>query len=74
MQKSLLRALLMPQARLKAVEAVGDYIARLVLTEELRDLPFAAVWEGVCSRTDLPVGSALLEGLEAYQSGVAGRG
>jgi L-rhamnose isomerase len=74
MQKALLRALLMPQTRLKAVETVGDYTARLVLAEELRDLPFAAVWEEVCARANLPVGSALLMSLEAYQSGVAGRG
>jgi L-rhamnose isomerase len=74
MQKALLRALLMPQTRLKAVEAAGDYTARLVLTEELRDLPFAAVWEEVCGRANLPVGSALLKSLETYQSVVAGRG
>jgi L-rhamnose isomerase len=74
MQKALLRALLMPQTRLKAVEAAGDYTARLVLTEELRDLPFAAVWEEVCARANLPVGSALLKSLETYQSVVAGRG
>jgi L-rhamnose isomerase len=73
MQKALLRALLMPQARLKAVEANGDYTARLVLTEELRDLPFAAVWQEVCDRSDLPVGSALLTRLEGYQAGVVGR-
>lgn len=74
MQKALLRALLMPQARLKAVEAAGDFTARLVLTEELRDLPFAAVWQEACTRANLPIGSALLRSLEEYQSGVAGRG
>ncbi|MEF3048111.1 L-rhamnose isomerase [Pseudotabrizicola sp. L79] len=74
MQKALLRALLLPQARLKAIEAAGDFTARLVLTEELRDLPFAAVWEEVCLRANLPTGAALLAALETYQRGVAGRG
>ncbi len=74
MQKALLRAHLMPQASLKAVEAAGDFTARLVLTEELRDLPFAAVWEEVCLRANLPTGAALLRALEAYQGSVAGRG
>ena len=74
MQKALLRAHLMPQASLKAVEAAGDFTARLVLTEELRDLPFAAVWEEVCLRANLPTGAALLRALETYQGSVAGRG
>jgi L-rhamnose isomerase len=68
-----LRAHLLPQARLKAVEAAGDFTARLVLTEELRDLPFAAVWEEVCLRASLPTGPALLGALETYQRGVADR-
>lgn len=74
MQKALLRALLLPQARLKAVESAGDFTARLVLTEELRDLPFAAVWEEVCLRAELPTGAALLTALETYQHKVVDRG
>lgn len=74
MQKALLRAHLLPQTRLKAVEAIGDGTARLVLTEETRDLPFADVWQEVCSRANLPTGAALLNSLETYQSRVAARG
>ena len=74
MQKALLRALLMPQARLKAVEEKLDFTARLLLTEELKDLPFAAVWSEFCERQDVPAGLALISGLEAYQAKVAGRG
>jgi len=73
MQKALLRAFLLPQARLKAAEDARDYTARLVMTEELRDLPFAAVWAEVCARRNLPTGQALLADLEAYQAKVAGR-
>jgi L-rhamnose isomerase len=74
MQKALLRALLLPQAQLKQIEAAGDFTARLVLTEELRDLPFAAVWAEVCARADMPTGAALLTDLQAYQSSVSARG
>ncbi|NJS37972.1 MAG: L-rhamnose isomerase [Rhodobacteraceae bacterium] len=74
MQKALLRAFLLPQARLKALEAGLDFTARLVLTEEARDLPFAAVWAEHCARADVPMGEALLTGLERYQASVAGRG
>lgn len=74
MQKALLRALLLPQARLKASEAALDYTTRLILTEELKDLPFASVWDEFCQRQNVPTGAALLDQLTAYQAKVAGRG
>jgi L-rhamnose isomerase len=73
MQKALLRALLLPQARLKAMEAALDYTGRLILTEEAKDLPFADVWAEFCNRDNSPTGSALLRDLTAYQSSVSGR-
>jgi L-rhamnose isomerase len=74
MQKALLRALLLPQVRLKAAEERLDFTARLLWTEEAKDLPFAAVWDEFCARNDVPVGPGLIAGLEAYQAQVAGRG
>lgn len=74
MQKALLRALLLPQARLKGVEARLDHTSRLLLTEEAKDLPFAAVWAEFCARAGVPVGEALITDLSAYQASVAGRG
>jgi L-rhamnose isomerase len=74
MQKALLRAFLLPQARLKTLESRLDHTARLVLTEESRDLPFAAVWNEHCARAEVPTGNRLLTGLETYQSKVASRG
>lgn len=74
MQKALLRALLLPQARLKATEEALDYTTRLILTEELKDLPFAAVWTEFCARANMPTGPALLADLTAYQARVAARG
>ena len=74
MQKALLRALLLPQARLKAAEEKLDFTARLLWTEEAKDLPFAAVWDEFCARQNVPTGRDLITGLEAYQAKVAGRG
>ncbi|PJF09861.1 L-rhamnose isomerase [Pseudorhodobacter sp. MZDSW-24AT] len=74
MQKALLRALLLPQTRLKAAEAALDYTTRLILTEEAKDLPFAAVWEEFCARAGVVSGAALLAELSGYQSRVAARG
>jgi L-rhamnose isomerase len=74
MQKALLRALLLPQEALKAAEAELDFTRRLILTEELKDLPWGAVWAEFCRRHEVPEGRALVDALEAYQAQVAGRG
>lgn len=74
MQKALLRALLLPEARLKAAEERLDFTGRLLWTEEAKDLPFAAVWDEFCGRQSVPAGPQLIASLEVYQAKVAGRG
>lgn len=74
MQKALLRALLLPRARLHQTEAALDFTTRLILTEEARDLPFALVWAEFCARADLPTGPALAAQLHLYQAKVSARG
>ena len=74
MQKALLRALLLPQTYLKSVEERLDFTARLLWTEEVKDLPFAAVWAEFCTRQDVPTGAALINALHSYQHSVASRG
>jgi L-rhamnose isomerase len=44
------------------------------LTEELKDLPFAAIWAEHCARADRPTGATLVADLARYQASVAGRG
>lgn len=73
MQKALLRALLMPWDRLRQVETGLDFTGRLVLTEELKDLPVAAVWNEFCARLEVPVGQPLIKHMEEYQASVAAR-
>ncbi len=65
--KALLIALLEPQAQLRQAEAAGDLTARLVLQEEARTLPFAAVWDEYCRRANVPVGTAWLEEVRTYE-------
>ncbi len=73
MQKALLHALLLPQARLKDIEEGLDFTARLAWTEELKDLPFAAVWAEFCERNSVPAGIGLIAELEKYQANVGSR-
>ncbi|MEY1554977.1 L-rhamnose isomerase [Yoonia sp. R2331] len=74
MQKALLRALLAPWSSLKSAENNLDYTSRLVVTEEIKDLPYAAVWAEFCNRMDVASGQALVSDLNRYQESVAGRG
>ena len=74
MQKALLRALLQPWEQLKSAESSFDFSARFMLTEELKDLPYAAIWEEFCSRADVATGQSLIAELQRYQASVADRG
>ena len=66
--KALLIALLEPRSRLQQAEANGDFTARLALIEELKSLPFAAVWDEHCRRNGVPIGSAWLEEVREYEA------
>src|SRR5262249_27090757 len=68
--KALLIALLEPVDQLRRVEAEGDSTARLALMEELKTLPYGAVWDYHCLRQDVPVGPAWLDEVRAYERDV----
>ena len=73
MQKALLRALLMPMDKLRGIEASLDYTTRLMITEEIKDLPFGIVWNELCHRNGRPTGLSLIGELDSYQAKVAGQ-
>ncbi|HEX9115122.1 MAG TPA: L-rhamnose isomerase, partial [Anaerolineae bacterium] len=52
--RAALIALLEPTGRLRELEAGGDYTARLALLEELKGLPWAAVWDEFCLQQNVP--------------------
>ncbi|MDQ4074949.1 MAG: L-rhamnose isomerase, partial [Chloroflexota bacterium] len=68
--RAALLALLEPIDRLRELEVEGDYTARLALLEELKGLPWAAVWDEFCLRQDVPVGVQLLDEVRAYEEQV----
>jgi L-rhamnose isomerase len=68
--KSLLIALLEPIDQLRKAEDAGDNTTRLALLEELKSLPFAAVWDEHCRRQNVPVGPAWLAEVKKYESSV----
>lgn len=65
--KCLLAALLEPSARVRELEAAGDHTARLTLFEELKTLPFGAVWEEHCRRQNTPGDRAWLPTVQRYE-------
>jgi L-rhamnose isomerase len=65
--RALLLALLEPLDQMKKLETSGDYTGRLALLEELKGLPFGAVWDYYCLRRDVPVGSAYMDEIHAYE-------
>jgi L-rhamnose isomerase len=68
--KALLIALLEPIAKLRALENDGDYTSRLALLEELKTLPFGAVWDYYCLNSGVPVGAAWLDEVKRHEHDV----
>jgi L-rhamnose isomerase len=68
--RALLIALLEPIEQLRALEQSGDYTARLALLEELKGLPFGAVWDCYCLQQNVPVGIAYLDEVRLYEQKV----
>ena len=66
-KKALLRALLEPTDKLRALEAAGDYTARLAQLEEQKSLPWQAVWESYCLRHDVPADAGWLRNVRDYE-------
>jgi L-rhamnose isomerase len=65
--RALLLALLEPLAQMRELEVSGDLTARLAWLEELKGLPFGAVWDFHCLQQEVPVGLGFLEEIRAYE-------
>jgi L-rhamnose isomerase len=70
MIKALLIGLLEPTATLRRLEAEGDFTQRLVLFEELKSLPWAAVWDYYCANKGVPVGAGWFDEVRRYERDV----
>ena len=65
--RALLMALLEPQEMLKQYEIEGDFSSRLALQEELKSMPFSAVWDEYCLRKSVPVGMEFMKVIKEYE-------
>jgi L-rhamnose isomerase len=65
--RALLLALLEPVVQMRELEVGGDLTARLALLEELKGLPFGAVWDFHCLQQEVPVGLGFLDEIRAYE-------
>jgi len=73
MLKALLMAMLEPTKTLKRIEAQGDFTSRLAILEELKTLPFGAVWDYYCTKSNVPAGDGWLGEVKAYEENVLGK-
>ncbi|MFW9785630.1 MAG: L-rhamnose isomerase, partial [Candidatus Heimdallarchaeota archaeon] len=69
-QKSLLYALLQPWETLKEYEENGQYFQRLATVEELKTLPFGAVWDYYCLKNNVLIGHSWIKEIENYDKKV----
>ena len=72
-QQALLAAFLEPTERLRALEADGDFTARLATLEALKSMPVGAVWDYVCEQSASRTNLAALAELESYERDVLSR-
>ncbi len=66
--RALLLALLEPRGELRALEGAGDYGGRLALLEELKGLPWGAVWDQFCLQEGVPIGGRYMDAIRAHEA------
>lgn len=70
MQRALLKAMLEPTDKMKKFELDEDFTSRLVFLEEMKGMPWQAVWDEFCIRCNVPVGLHWLDEVKKYESDV----
>ena len=65
--KAVLTAFLQPFELLKQAEINGDYTARLMLTDEIKNLPYNAVWEYLLLKQNIAIGKEALNKVKQYE-------
>jgi len=68
--KAILISLLEPVEMLRKEEVSGNHTARLALLEEVKDLPYGAVWDRYCEQQGVPAGAAWLPRVTEYERDV----
>lgn len=72
-QKCFLQALLEPKATLSKYELEEKGFEKLALLEELKSLPFGAVWDMFCLKNNVPIGEEYIKVIEKYEVDVTSK-
>ena len=72
-QKAFIQALVEPSALLNSYEENGQYFERLALQEELKSMPWQAVWDYYCFLNDVPVGENYISEIQKYEQTVTSK-
>ena len=72
-QKCLLQALLEPLATLRQYEEKGQGFEKLALLEEMKSLPFGAVYDYFNLKNDVPVGEEFIGRIQQYEKEVTSK-
>ncbi len=66
-QKAFLIAALEPTLKLLELEEAGRHFERLALLEEMKAMPFGAIWDYYCLQEDVPVGADYVTEIQQYE-------
>ncbi len=66
--KAVLYAILQPRKILLEYEEGGKHFQRLALLEELKGMPFGAVWDQFCVSNGVPAGMDLINAIEKHEN------
>ena len=69
-QKAFLIAMLEPTRTLVELEESGKYFERLAMLEELKTMPFSAVWDQYCLQEGVPTGMDYIAEIQQYEKDV----
>lgn len=72
-QKCVLMALLEPIESLRKFEAADKGFERLAMLEELKSMPWGAVWDMYCLRSGVPVGEDYIADIERYEAEITSK-
>ena len=73
MQKALLYALLTPHEAMAKMQDSNENTRLLMLQEEVKTLPFGAVWESYCESENVPATEKWFEDVMAYEKTLEGK-
>ena len=72
-QKCMVRALLEPQELISKYELKGQNFQVLALMEEMKAMPWNAVYDMFCLKNNVPVGDGFIADIEKYESEVTSK-